>query len=268
MYHVCGNKIIVIVVLDHVIIALNCIYLMSSCRCSVSTRTASFNPNSASKETTFTNAFFLNENVWILIQILLKFVRKGPINNIPALVQIMAWRRPGNKPLSEPMIVSLPLHLSVTQPKWVNSVASNKFRGNFRCAIFKLISVIDGRGISCEIAVSWLSLDHTDEKSTLVRVMAWCCQATSHYLNQCTWTSVDQDRWWHMASLGHNDIPSPNAKMMVVLKRITLRKATKFFKNFPQIYFYQNTWFFRAFQKNLRNWGLFQYSTFPSNRDP
>ena len=49
---------------------------------------------------------FLNENVWILIKISLKFVLKGPISNIPALVQIMAWRRPGDKPLSEPMMVS------------------------------------------------------------------------------------------------------------------------------------------------------------------
>ena len=40
---------------------------------------------------------FLNENVWILIKISLKFVRKGPVNNIPALVQIMAWCRPGDK---------------------------------------------------------------------------------------------------------------------------------------------------------------------------
>ena len=46
---------------------------------------------------------FLNENVWIPIKISLKFVPKGPINNIPALVQIMAWRRTGDKPLSEPM---------------------------------------------------------------------------------------------------------------------------------------------------------------------
>ena len=48
--------------------------------------------------------FFLNENVWISIRptISLKFVPKGPINNIPALVQIMAWRRSGDKPLSEP----------------------------------------------------------------------------------------------------------------------------------------------------------------------
>ena len=49
---------------------------------------------------------FLTENIWISIKISLKFVPKGPINNIPALVQIMAWRRPGAKPLSEPMMAS------------------------------------------------------------------------------------------------------------------------------------------------------------------
>ena len=38
---------------------------------------------------------FLNEKVWIPIEISLKFVPKDPINNIPAFVQIMAWRRPG-----------------------------------------------------------------------------------------------------------------------------------------------------------------------------
>ena len=49
---------------------------------------------------------FLNENVWIVIQVSQKFVPKGPIKNIPALDQIMAWRRPGNKPLFEAMIAS------------------------------------------------------------------------------------------------------------------------------------------------------------------
>ena len=43
---------------------------------------------------------FVNENIRISIKFSLKFVPKGPINNIPALVQIMAWRRPGDKPLS------------------------------------------------------------------------------------------------------------------------------------------------------------------------
>ena len=37
-------------------------------------------------QTTFSNAFFLNENVAISIKISLKFVPKGQINNIPALV--------------------------------------------------------------------------------------------------------------------------------------------------------------------------------------
>ena len=48
----------------------------------------------------------LNENVRISIKISLKFVPKGPINNNPSLVQIMAWRQSGDKPLSEPMMVS------------------------------------------------------------------------------------------------------------------------------------------------------------------
>ena len=63
---------------------------------------------------------YLNGNVWISIKISLNFVPQGPINNIPALVQIMAWRRPGDKPLSGPMVVSLPTHICVIRPQWVN----------------------------------------------------------------------------------------------------------------------------------------------------
>ena len=62
---------------------------------------------------------FLNENVRISIKISLKFVLKGPINNNPALVQIMAWRQSGDKPLSEPMMFSLLTHICVTRPQWV-----------------------------------------------------------------------------------------------------------------------------------------------------
>ena len=40
---------------------------------------------------------FLNENGRIPIQISLKFVPRGPIDNKPALIQIVAWRRPGDK---------------------------------------------------------------------------------------------------------------------------------------------------------------------------
>ena len=65
---------------------------------------------------------FLNENVWIPIEISLKFVPKGPIENIPALVWIMAWRRPGDKPLSEPIMVTLPTHICVVRPQWFKVV--------------------------------------------------------------------------------------------------------------------------------------------------
>ena len=49
------------------------------------------------------------------IKISLKFLSNGPIDYITALVQIMAWRRPGDKPLSEPMMI-----MCFNWPQWVN----------------------------------------------------------------------------------------------------------------------------------------------------
>ena len=63
------------------------------------------------------NRIFMNENVRIAIEISLKFVPKDPINNIPALIQIMAWRRSGDKPLSEPMMDNLLVHILVSRPQ-------------------------------------------------------------------------------------------------------------------------------------------------------
>ena len=62
---------------------------------------------------------FLNENARNWIKISLKFVSKRPIYNIPALVQLMTWCQPGDKPLFEPMMVRLPTHICVTRPQWV-----------------------------------------------------------------------------------------------------------------------------------------------------
>ena len=59
---------------------------------------------------------FLNENVRISTNNSLNIVPKGSINNIPAVVQIMAWRRPGDKPLSEPMMVWSLTHICVARP--------------------------------------------------------------------------------------------------------------------------------------------------------
>ena len=71
---------------------------------------------------------FLNENVSISIKISLKFDPKGPNNNILALVPIMAWRHPGDKPLSEPMMVSFLTHICVTRPQWVNPFTRSLLR--------------------------------------------------------------------------------------------------------------------------------------------
>ena len=64
---------------------------------------------------------FLESNVWISIKISLKLLPNGPIYDISALVQIMAWHRPGNKSLSEPMMVNLLTHICVTWFQWDNS---------------------------------------------------------------------------------------------------------------------------------------------------
>ena len=95
----------------------------------------------------------LNENIWISIKISLEFVPKGPIKNIPALVQIMAWRQPGNKPLSESVMTSSLTHICVTRPQWVNSLWPGDAIWRHRSG------------------------------STLAQVMACCLMAPSHYLN-------------------------------------------------------------------------------------
>ena len=50
---------------------------------------------------------FVNEKFCISIEISLKFVPQGPVDNNPALVEIMAWCRIGDKPLSEQMLTPL-----------------------------------------------------------------------------------------------------------------------------------------------------------------
>ena len=72
---------------------------------------------------------FLNENARISTKISLAFVHTGPINNISAMVQIMAWRGSGDKPLSEPMVVSLLTHICVTLPQWAKKQSNDRWSG-------------------------------------------------------------------------------------------------------------------------------------------
>ena len=93
----------------------------------------------------------------------------------------------------------------------VNTLAPGRAGFNFKSAIFNLVLLI---GIfrssydnfiepmhrnkpnitylltSYDNALRWMSWDLSEDKSTLVQVMAWCCQAASHYLSQCWPRSV------------------------------------------------------------------------------
>ena len=71
-------------------------------------------------QTTYSNAFSRMKIYEFLLTISLKIVPKVRMNNIAASVQIMVWRRPGNRPVSEPMIVNLLTHICATRPQWVN----------------------------------------------------------------------------------------------------------------------------------------------------
>ena len=88
----------------------------------------------------------------------------------------------------------------------INPLAPGTFQFNFRLVVFKLILVNGGWGISYEIALRWLPLDLTDDKSTLVQVMALCHQATSHYLSEC-WprsmspNGVTRPQWVNISAL-------------------------------------------------------------------
>ena len=78
---------------------------------------------------------FLNENLWLLIKISLKLLPLSLMNNISALVQIMAWCPPGDKPLSKPMMVSLLTHIRLTRPQWVkgNDTLQNRCFHSKKC---------------------------------------------------------------------------------------------------------------------------------------
>ena len=91
---------------------------------------------------------FLNENVRISIKISLKFVPKGPFNNNSALVQIKAWRRPGDKPLSEPMMVRSLAHICVTRPQWVKKNSSEIW---LKIRVFIVRNAFENVGAKCSL---------------------------------------------------------------------------------------------------------------------
>ena len=118
---------------------------------------------------------FLYGNVWIPNKISLKFVPKGPINNNQALVQVMAWRRPGDKPLSEPMLRQNGHH--------------------FPDDIFKCIFFNENILIAIRISLKFVLKSPIDKKK-------------QHWFRQqaIIWTNDGLVCWCKYASLGLNEL--------------------------------------------------------------
>ena len=109
-----------------------------------------------------------------------------------------------------------------------DALAPGRFEWNFRYSIFPIISVIDGWVISCELALRWMSLDLTDDKSTLAQVMAWCRQAPSHYLSPCWPRSlspygITRPQWVMPRSHCHDWCGSLKSPTTILLYQISLQ---------------------------------------------
>ena len=87
----------------------------------------------------------------------------------------MAWRRPGDKPISEPMLVSL-THICVTRPQWVNNTSSSTgtaLATNW-CFIFfpKLLpSAVEKSGYSSVVRQNYLHIIEAEWRISLIRIM-------------------------------------------------------------------------------------------------
>ena len=99
----------------------------------------------------------LNENVSISIKISLKCIPKGPINNIPAMLQIMTWR----KPLSETMMIISLTHICVTRHQWVNTLRPGQNGHPFAECILTFIFVKENWCIFIQVSLisfAWVLL--------------------------------------------------------------------------------------------------------------
>ena len=152
----------------------------------------------AISQTLFWNAFSWMK-MWEFV-FSLKFVPKGSINNIPSLVQVMAWRRPGDKPLSEPTLVSLLTHiyaslglneLNETISKWIQKYLTfvtmlNRQRqqktGQNREHVFFVIWVIS----MSELHIVFVCSYEVDERSSFFRaIVRYISRKLTPVTNSC-----------------------------------------------------------------------------------
>ena len=74
----------------------------------------------------------------------------------------MAWRRPGDKPLSEPMLVFVPTHICVTRPQWVKCWYSRRVCVTWLTMLLKLGALLIHKALYCNATITkglWLHWD-------------------------------------------------------------------------------------------------------------
>ena len=78
----------------------------------------------------------------------------------------------------------------------INSLSLGRWGKNskYMYLVFKQMQQLDSISIYGGNALKWMPQNRFANKSTLVQVMAWCHQATSHYLSQCwPWSMTSYD---------------------------------------------------------------------------
>ena len=163
---------------------------------------------------------FLNWNELISVKISLKFIPKGQINSIPALVQIMAWHRPGDKSLSEPMMIISLMHISITQPQWVKEWVLVTFQSKYKNII--LINLHSGSHFAHASVIQLCALTHWPLE---IWKKVWICNFQTnfrdwwlrHHLWNCSDMNVTGLHWWSvnigsgngLVPLGNKPLPEP-----------------------------------------------------------
>ena len=125
----------------------------------------------------------------------------------------------------------------------INSLAPGRPGCNFKTAIFNLVLLIGILTSSKDNALRWMPRDLTDDKSTLVQVMAWCRKATSHYLSQCWPSSMS-----HMATPGHNEMKCEVSSWFMEVKN-DLWNGTQAINCHWSIYTSKTLWLLWAFKE-------------------
>ena len=104
-----------------------------------------------------------------------------------------------------------------------NSLAPGRSQCDFKNVIFNLALLIGTFKSSYDNVLRWMPQDLTDDKSALVQVMAWCRQATNHYLNQCwQWSpmpyGITRPQWVKCPICHCRDYRRlPNSKIMTLV---------------------------------------------------